>query len=295
MAKKESSPRLGKGLAAIFGEEVDDVLENIQQGNLDEHVADRFEVAVDEVKPNPYQPRKKFDDEKIQELSESIKQHGVFTPIIVKKAVRGYELVTGERRLRASKLAGLETIPAILMELDDQQMMEIALLENIQREDLNAIEEAQGYEKLIKKLGYTQEELAKRIGKSREHVANMLRLLKLPKKVQNYVVDGELSMGHVRALLGLKDTSLMDDVAHKAISSHMSVRAVEALVKELNEPKEKPQPKPKDIHLGQVEARLQSKFKTKVKVDEKQIVIKYEGNDDLNRLLELLGGIEEEI
>ena len=290
MAKKESSPRLGKGLAAIFGEEVDDVLENIQQGNLDEHVADRFEVAVDEVKPNPYQPRKKFDDEKIQELSESIKQHGVFTPIIVKKAVRGYELVTGERRLRASKLAGLETIPAILMELDDQQMME-----NIQREDLNAIEEAQGYEKLIKKLGYTQEELAKRIGKSREHVANMLRLLKLPKKVQNYVVDGELSMGHVRALLGLKDTSLMDDVAHKAISSHMSVRAVEALVKELNEPKEKPQPKPKDIHLGQVEARLQSKFQTKVKVDEKQIVIKYEGNDDLNRLLELLGGIEEEI
>lgn len=295
MAKKESSPRLGKGLAAIFGEEVDDVLENIQQGNLDEHVADRFEVVVDEVKPNPYQPRKKFDDEKIQELSESIKQHGVFTPIIVKKAVRGYELVTGERRLRASKLAGLETIPAILMELDDQQMMEIALLENIQREDLNAIEEAQGYEKLIKKLGYTQEELAKRIGKSREHVANMLRLLKLPKKVQNYVVDGELSMGHVRALLGLKDTSLMDDVAHKAISSHMSVRAVEALVKELNEPKEKPQPKPKDIHLGQVEARLQSKFQTKVKVDEKQIVIKYEGNDDLNRLLELLGGIEEEI
>ena len=295
MAKKESSPRLGKGLAAIFGEEVDDVLENIQQGNLDEHVADRFEVAVDEVKPNPYQPRKKFDDEKIQELSDSIKQHGVFTPIIVKKAVRGYELVTGERRLRASKLAGLETIPAILMELDDQQMMEIALLENIQREDLNAIEEAQGYEKLIKKLGYTQEELAKRIGKSREHVANMLRLLKLPKKVQHYVVDGELSMGHVRALLGLKDTSLMDDVAHKAISSHMSVRAVEALVKELNEPKEKPQPKPKDIHLGQVEARLQSKFQTKVKVDEKQIVIKYEGNDDLNRLLELLGGIEEEI
>lgn len=295
MAKKESSPRLGKGLAAIFGEEVDDVLENIQQGNLDEHVADRFEVAVDEVKPNPYQPRKNFDDEKIHELSESIKQHGVFTPIIVKKAVKGYELVTGERRLRASKLAGLETIPAILMELDDQQMMEIALLENIQREDLNAIEEARGYEKLIKKLGYTQEELAKRIGKSREHVANMLRLLKLPKKVQNYVVDGELSMGHVRALLGLKDTSLMDDVAHKAISSHMSVRAVEALVKELNEPKEKPQPKPKDIHLGQVEARLQSKFQTKVKVDEKQIVIKYEGNDDLNRLLELLGGMEEEI
>ena len=295
MAKKESTPRLGKGLSAIFGEGVNDVLEDIQQGKTEEHAKDKFEVPVDEVKPNPYQPRKNFDDEKIQELSDSIKQHGVFTPILVKKAIKGYELITGERRLRASKLAGLKTIPAILMELDDQQMMEIALLENIQREDLNAIEEAQGYEKLIKKLGYTQEELAKRIGKSREHVANMLRLLKLPKNVQNYVVNGELSMGHVRALLGLKDTSLMDEVAHKAISSHMSVRAVEALVKDLNEPKEKPEPKPKDIHLGQVEERLQSRFQTKVKVDDKQIIIKYEGNDDLNRLLEMLGGIEEEM
>lgn len=295
MAKKESTPRLGKGLAAIFGEDVNDVLEDIQQGKSEEHAAGKFEVPVDEVKPNPYQPRKNFDDDKIQELSESIKLHGVFTPILVKKAVRGYELVTGERRLRATKLAGLKMIPAILMEFDDQQMMEIALLENIQREDLNAIEEAQGYEKLIKKLGYTQDELAKRIGKSREHVANMLRLLKLPKKVQGYVVDGELSMGHVRALLGLKEPSLMDEVAHKAIANHLSVRAVEALVKELNEPKERPEPKEKDIHLNQVEQRLQSRFQTKVKVDEKQITIKYEGNDDLNRLLELLGGIEEEM
>lgn len=295
MAKKESTPRLGKGLSAIFGEDVNDVLEDIQQGKTEVHGSSKFEVNVNEVKPNPYQPRKKFDDDKIHELSESIKQHGVFTPILVKKAIKGYELITGERRLRATKLAGLETIPAILMELDDQQMMEIALLENIQREDLNAIEEAQGYEKLIKKLNYTQEELAKRIGKSREHVANMLRLLKLPKKVQAFVIDGELSMGHVRALLGLKDVTLIDEVAHKAISAHLSVRAVEALVKELNEPKEKPEPKEKDIHLDQVEHRLQSKFQTKVKVDDKQIVIRYEGNDDLNRLLEMLGGLDEEL
>ena len=227
MPKKENSARLGKGLSAIFGEDVGNVLEDIQQGKTEVHEDSKFEVEVKDVKPNPYQPRKNFDDDKIQELADSIKLHGVFTPILVKKAVKGYELIAGERRLRASKVAGLKTIPAILMEFDDQQMMEIALLENIQREDLNAIEEAQGYEKLIKKLGYTQEELAKRIGKSREHVANMLRLLKLPKSVQQYVIDKQLSMGHVRALLGLKDASQIEDVAKKAIQLHLSVRAVE--------------------------------------------------------------------
>ena len=180
------------------------------------------------------------------------------------------------------------------MEFDDQQMMEIALLENIQREDLNAIEEAQGYEKLIKKLGYTQEELAKRIGKSREHVANMLRLLKLPKSVQQYVIDKQLSMGHVRALLGLKDASQIEEVAKKAIQLHLSVRAVETLVKNMNEPKSAPEMKVRDINLDKVQDRLQSRFQTKVRIDEKQITIRYEGNDDLNRLLELLGGIEEE-
>ena len=252
-------------------------------------------MDVKDVKPNPYQPRKHFDDDKIQELADSIKLHGVFTPILVKKAVKGYELITGERRLRASKLAGLKRIPAILMDFDDQQMMEIALLENIQREDLNAIEEAQGYEKLIKKLGYKQEELAHRIGKSREHVANMLRLLKLPASVQQHVVNNELSMGHVRALLSLKDPKLMEEVAQKAIQLHLSVRAVETLVKNMNEPKPEPVKKERDVNLDQVEKRLQSRFGTKVKIDEKQIVIKYHGNDDLNRVLEMIGGLDEEM
>ena len=197
MAKKENA--LGKGLSAIFGESIDDVLEDIQQGAATEYSSQKSEIAVAEIKVNPYQPRKHFDDDKLQELADSIKLHGVFTPILVKKAVQGYELITGERRWRATKLAGKTTIPAIVMDFNDQQMMEIALLENIQREDLNAIEEALGYEKLIKKIGYTQEELAKRIGKSREHVANLLRLLKLPESVQNYVVTKQLSMGHVRA------------------------------------------------------------------------------------------------
>ena len=295
MAKKENNARLGKGLSAIFGEDVSDVLEDIQQGKSEVHEDSKFEVDVKDVKPNPYQPRKHFDDDKIQELADSIKLHGVFTPILVKRAVKGYELITGERRLRASKLAGLKRIPAILMDFDDQQMMEIALLENIQREDLNAIEEAQGYEKLIKKLGYKQEELAHRIGKSREHVANMLRLLKLPASVQQHVVNNELSMGHVRALLSLKDPKLMEEVAQKAIQLHLSVRAVETLVKNMNEPKPEPVKKERDVNLDQVEKRLQSRFGTKVKIDEKQIVIKYHGNDDLNRVLEMIGGLDEEM
>ena len=266
MAKKENNARLGKGLSAIFGEDVSNVLEDIQQGKSEVHEDSKFEVDVKDVKPNPYQPRKHFDDDKIQELADSIKLHGVFTPILVKKAVKGYELITGERRLRASKLAGLKRIPAILMDFDDQQMMEIALLENIQREDLNAIEEAQGYEKLIKKLGYKQEELAHRIGKSREHVANMLRLLKLPASVQQHVVNNELSMGHVRALLSLKDPKLMEEVAQKAIQLHLSVRAVETLVKNMNEPKPEPVKKERDVNLDQVEKRLQSRVGPKVKI-----------------------------
>lgn len=295
MVKKDSNARLGKGLSAIFGEDVNEVLEDIQQGKTEIHQDSKFEVAVKDVRPNPYQPRKNFDDDKIQELADSIALHGVFTPILVKKAIKGYELIAGERRLRASKLAGLKTIPAILMAFDDQQMMEIALLENIQREDLNAIEEAQGYEKLIKKLNYTQEELAKRIGKSREHVTNMMRLLKLPKNVQGYVINKELSMGHVRALLGLHDISMMNEIAKKAIHLHLSVRAVETLVKNINEPKDKLKEKEQDMHLEHVESRLQSRFQTKVKIDTKQITIHYSGNADLNRLLELLGGIEEEM
>jgi len=293
VAKKENA--LGKGLSAIFGDRIDDVLEDIQQGANNEYDVQKFEVSIHDIKPNPYQPRKVFDDDKIQELADSIALHGVFTPILIKKSVQGYELITGERRLRASKLAGKQTIPAILMDFDDRQMMEIALLENIQREDLNAIEEALGYEKLIKKIGYTQEELANRIGKSREHVANLLRLLKLPESVQNYVVTKQLSMGHVRALLALKEEKLMEEVAQKAIQLHLSVRAVETMVKNINDPKEKPVSKQRDVNLDPIQKRLQSKFQTKVKVDDKAITIRYVDTQDLNRILELLDCLEEEL
>ncbi|HJC35966.1 MAG TPA: ParB/RepB/Spo0J family partition protein [Candidatus Merdibacter merdavium] len=294
MAKK-SEARLGKGLAAIFGEDVSDVLEDIQQGKSDTHVSGRFEVAVDDVRPNPYQPRKTFDKARLQELADSIRQHGVFTPILVKRSLGGYELIAGERRLRACRIAGLKKIPAIEMEFDDQQMMEIALLENIQREDLNAIEEAKAYEKLIQKVGYTQEELARRIGKSREHVANMMRLLKLPARLQQHVTAHELSMGHVRALLSLEDETMMEEVAQKAIREQLSVRAVEKLVKSMVQPKPKKKEKPRDIHLEAVEHRLQDRFQTTVKVANGQIVIRYSGDDDLNRILEMIGGLDESI
>ena len=293
MAKKDQT-RLGRGLSAIFGEDVTSVLDEIQQGKTEVEGSKKSEIEVSKIRPNPYQPRRTFDEAKLQELAESIKTHGVFTPILVKNAIQGYELIAGERRLRAAKLAELKTIPAIIVEFDDAQMMEIALLENIQREDLNAIEEALGYEKIISRLNYTQEELAKRIGKSREHVANMLRLLKLPQTVQQHVVDGKLSMGHVRALLSLKDPQRMEEVAEKAIALHLSVRAVETLVKNINQPKEEVK-KEKDIHLQAVEKKLQRKFQTKVKIDQRHIAITYVDQDDLNRILELLNALDEEL
>ncbi|MEG0092700.1 MAG: ParB/RepB/Spo0J family partition protein [Erysipelotrichaceae bacterium] len=292
MSKKDES-RLGKGLSAIFGEDINDVLDDIQQGRS-EAGSGKLEISVDDIKPNPYQPRKDFDDDKISELSDSIKLHGVFTPILVKRSVLGYELITGERRLRASKLAGKETIPAIVMDFDDQQMMEIALLENIQREDLNAIEEANAYEKLIKKLSYTQEELATRIGKSREHVANMLRLLKLPKGIQQYVINKDLSMGHVRALLSLTSDEEMVEIAKKAIKEKLSVRNVEQLVKQTHQPYHKEVIKDEDLGLVSVRNILQNKLQTQVKIDHKQIMIQYQDIKDLNRILEILGCLEEE-
>ena len=172
-------------------------------------------------------------------------------------------------------------------------MMEIALLENIQREDLNAIEEAKAYEKMIQKVGYTQEELASRIGKSREHVANTLRLLKLPASLQGYVMNHQLSMGHARALLALNDAQTMEVLAKKIIKEQLSVRAAEKMVKEIQKPKEKKKEKPRDIYMDAVCHRLEDRFQTTVKIDRNQIMIHYENVEDLNRILEMIGGLEE--
>lgn len=287
---KKDEARLGKGLGAIFGEDLSNVIEEIQQGDETR----QSEIKLSEIRPNPYQPRKIFDDAKIGELAQSIKEHGVFTPVLLRKSVKGYELIAGERRVRASKQAGLKTIPAIVMEFTEEQMMEISLLENIQREDLNAIEEAQAYQRLIERLDYTQEKLAQRVGKSREHITNMLRLLKLPKSVQQLVTENKLSMGHVRPLVTIEDEGEAYDMAMKIAEEGLSVREVERLVKERQEkPKPKAVKKQEDPNLLYVEEVMQNKLQTRVKVDKKQIVIQYSGTQDLNRILELIHCLEE--
>lgn len=289
----KNNARLGKGLSSIFGQDVSKVLDDIQNGDMEVERQEQSKIPVDEIRPNPYQPRKVFNDEALKELSSSIKQHGVFTPILVKKSIQGYDLIAGERRLRASKLAGLKDIPAIIVDFDDQEMMEIALLENIQREDLNVIEEAKAYEKLIQRLGYTQEQLAHRVGKSREHITNLLRLLKLPEDVQEYVVSKQLSMGHVRALLGLKTEANMRKVAKQAIDQGLSVRKVEQIVKDTNNKKTIEKPK-EDIYVKAAKEKLQEFFQTSVSISRNAISIHYENKEDLNRVLELLNLVEEE-
>lgn len=281
---------LGKGLGSIFGDDLETVLEDIQSGP--QRQDGKVEIPISEIRANPYQPRKKFDDAKINELADSIREHGVFTPILVRKSFQGYELIAGERRLRASKAAKLEMIPAILVDFSDQEMMEIALLENVQREDLNAIEEANGYNSLIERLGYTQEQCAKRVGKSREYVANLLRLLKLPRSIQQLVTENKISMGHARPLITLEDEGLAYDIACRIVDEGLSVREVERLVKAAKES----QPEKKEKKTGDysyVVGVMENRLQTKVKVDNKQIVIKYNGTEDLNRILELIHCIEE--
>lgn len=291
--ENKNNARLGKGLSSIFGQDVSKVLDDIQNGDMEVESHEQSKIPVDEIRPNPYQPRKVFDEDALKELSSSIKQHGVFTPILVKKSIQGYDLIAGERRLRASKLAGLKDIPAIIVDFDDQEMMEIALLENIQREDLNVIEEAKAYEKLIQRLNYTQEQLAHRVGKSREHITNLLRLLKLPEDVQEYVVNKQLSMGHVRALLGLKTEAGMRKVAKQAIDQGLSVRKVEQIVKDINNKKTVEKPK-EDIYVKAAKEKLQEYFQTSVSISKNSISIHYENKEDLNRVLELLNLVEEE-
>ncbi|MBB5183871.1 ParB/RepB/Spo0J family partition protein [Catenisphaera adipataccumulans] len=291
MDDAKDNSRLGRGLNSIFGQDVSRMLEDIQNG---EDQREQLQIPVDEIRPNPYQPRKVFEPEALKELSESIRQHGVFTPILVKKSIQGYELVTGERRLRASKQAGKTYIPAIVVDFDDQQMMEIALLENIQREDLNIIEEAKAYEQLIKRLNYTQEQLARRVGKSREHITNTLRLLKLPEDVQQMVIDKQLSMGHARALLGLKDEDRMRQIAHRAADEGLSVRKVEQLVKDQTKKKEEKPKFQESIFVKDARRKLEEYFQTPVRITEHAVSIHYENEEDLNRMLELLKLIEPE-
>lgn len=283
--------KLGKGLDAIFGGDISTLIDDIEKNTPE---SKQITVSLEEIRPNPYQPRKLFDEEKLQELAISIKEHGVFQPVILNKSIQGYEIVAGERRCRAAKIAGLVEIPAIIVDFTDQQMMEIALLENIQRENLNSIEEAKAYQMMMERLNLKQDELAKRIGKSRSYIANTLRLLQLPEMIQNYVLEGKITMGHARCLITLPQEKA-ESLAARCIEEGLSVRDVENIVKGIelgNSRKDRPKvEKPKEYVY--VEGLLRKKFRTKIKVDEKAVTIKYTDTKDLNRILELMGVIEE--
>lgn len=277
-----SSKGLGRGINALFTQVNVTEDEPVQQ------------VALKELRPNPYQPRKHFEEEALQELAESIKMHGVVQPLVVRKSIRGYEIVAGERRFRAAKLAGLTEVPIVVRDFTDDQMMEIALVENLQREDLNPIEVANAYQKLMNHLGITQEELAERVGKSRPHVTNFLRLLQLPHEIQEDVSRGTLSMGHARALLGIKDLDLQKKLAEKVKQEKASVRQLEEWVQKLNEgkaPKEKPKVKTTDPHIKHYEGILQEVFSTPVRIKhgrkKGKIEIEYYSEQELERLMEL--------
>lgn len=277
---------LGRGLEQLFnGENLD--LEQIEKTIYEESTNEEIiEVNLDELRPNPYQPRKIFDEEALNDLSASIKEHGVFQPIIIKKSIKGYEIIAGERRVRASKLAGLTKIPAIIRDFTDTQMMEIALLENLQRENLNVIEEAIAYKSMIEKLSLTQDELSKKVGKSRSHITNILGLLRLPKEVQKMVIHGQLTMGHARMLSKLEDEEKIIELANKIVNEDLNVRETEEIGNK--EKKKNKIVKTNDEGFKYVEEMLKDKLDTKVKVKDKKIEITFINTADLNRILEVL-------
>jgi ParB family transcriptional regulator, chromosome partitioning protein len=275
---------LGKGLNALF---------NSGEISKDEIVR---EIKVRELRPNPYQPRKSFRLEAIEELKQSIMEHGILQPIIARESIKGYEIVAGERRYRAAKEAGLKTVPVVVRKLSEQQMMELAILENLQREDLNPIEEAVAYQTLLEKLEFTQEQLANRLGKSRPHIANHVRLLSLPEGIRRYISDGEISMGHGRALLGLKKKELLNPVVDKILKEGMNVRQLEQYIHQLNdtvsrETKTKKQEK-KDIFIKQRETSLRERLGTSVTIKQSKkkgkIEIEFFSKEDLERILDLI-------
>ncbi|MTL38056.1 ParB/RepB/Spo0J family partition protein, partial [Turicibacter sanguinis] len=274
-----STNRLGRGLGALFQEHDIESIESFEQVKEGEVVQ---QLDVKTLRPNPYQPRKYFDETKINELALSIKEHGVFQPIIVKKDIKGYIIIAGERRFRAAQKANLQTIPAIVREFNDHLMMEYALIENLQREDLTAIEEAEAYKMLMQKLDLTQERLAERIGKSRAYIANTMRLLQLPRVVQDDIENNIISVGHGKVLAGLKDEDLIIKFANVIKEKQISVRELEDLIKDasINQPEiEKKVTKVLNPHLDYVKTNLESYFGTKVKIKEKQgkgqIIINY--------------------
>lgn len=281
---------LGKGLEQLFNSEninFEEVEKEIVESATESDIKN---IPIAEIRSNPFQPRRVFDEEKIRELSESIKEHGLFQPIIVKKSIKGYELVAGERRTKAAKLAGFTEIPAIVREFTDEEMMEVALLENIQREDLNPIEEAEAYANMLKKTNITQEELAKKVSKSRSYITNVLGLCSLPETVKNLVAEGRISMAHAKILSKMEDEDYIIDLAYKIINNGMSVRELEVLSKgaEIQKKHKISRIVPLNRIYSIYESAMRAKIGTKVTISAKKVTIPFENDDDLTRILETL-------
>ena len=283
---------LGRGLEELFNNEpiaYEKIEEKIMNDSTNEEIV---EIPLKDLRSNPYQPRKNFDEDALKELSSSIKEHGVFQPIIAKKSIKGYEIIAGERRVKASIMAGLETIPAIIRDFSDQDMMEIALLENLQRENLNALEEALAYKKLLDELSLTQDQLAKRLGKSRSHITNMLGLLSLPEEVKDKIVTGKISMGHARVLSKMSDIEKIKELADRIVKEGLSVREIESIVQDEHKyTKKNIQSRTKNTNneYKAVEESLSEMFGTKTKIKNNKIEISFVNNNDLNRILEIIG------
>ncbi len=289
--KEENNKRraLGMGLEQLFNSEMLD-LDQVEEKIVEETPKDEIvEVDLSELMSNPYQPRKVFDEDALKELSESIKEHGVFQPIIVKKSVKGYNIIAGERRAKASKLAGLTKVPAIIRDFTDEEMMQVALLENLQRENLSAIEEAKAYKSIIESLRLTQEDLAKKLGKSRSHITNMLGLLRLPLSVQDMVLYNKISMGHARVLSKLESHDQIEELANKVVSENLSVRDLEKLTESTDFVRSAPVAKTKKSkEYKYVEDAMKEKLGTKVAISGNKIKISFVTKEDLNRILEIL-------
>lgn len=281
---------LGGGLSNLFGGDVSD----LSAAGATDSVT---QLALAKVEPNPNQPRKVFDQQALEELAESIRLHGVITPITVRRGEKDgyYQIIAGERRWRAARLAGLKEIPAMVLEAGESEVMELALIENLQRQDLNPIEEAEGYELLMQQFGMTQEEVAHRVVKSRSAVANALRLLGLPDEVRTMVAEGKLSGGHARAVLAVQEEDKRIDAARQMVG--MSVRQAEALAKRLNKkPVQKPQPQGFSVdYVADVEKELEGVLGRKISIQQGknsgQLTLEYYGADDLERLIDALRGL----
>lgn len=286
---EQKKKALGRGLEQLFDSEVldfDTFESSILESSKDDEIQN---IRLVDIRSNPYQPRKKFDDESLNELAQSIRTYGVFQPIIVKKSIKGYDLVAGERRVKASRIAGLETIPAIVKDFSDDMMREIALLENLQRENLSGIELAWAYKNIIDSLHITQDELASKIGKSRSNVTNTLGLLRLPDDVQNMILDGKISTSHARELSKFEDKDVINKYATDIINDNLSVRDIENISKKETIKKIKPVNRiSKNNEFEYIERHLTEFLGTKVRVCKNKIEIGFANSSDLDRILEIL-------